>query len=372
MKKIMILVNDDIWLYKLRKEVIKGLLDEGYEVYLSSPKGEYIEILMSWGCKFIETRVDRRGKNPINDMKLFINYIKVLKRVKPDVVLTYNIKPNIYGGLACRYLNIHYINNITGLGSGFIKDSLMKKYLSFMYRMSLKKSSCVFFQNKSDMNTFLKIDVIKEGNYELIPGSGVNLNDYQYKEFPNPEPLIFNFMGRIMKDKGIDEYLEAAKVITKNYPNTKFNLIGFVEETQSYYKEKITSYQKEGYINYLGFQSDIKPFVEKAHCLIQPSHGGEGISNVLLETAATGRALIASDIPGCRETIEEGTNGYTFKAQDSTSLIEKIERFIALSYNEKVEMGKKSREKVSIEFDRNIVVRAYINKINQIKDNRII
>ncbi|WP_062237231.1 glycosyltransferase family 4 protein [Fictibacillus sp. FJAT-27399] len=369
MKKIMILVNDDIWLYKLRKEVIRGLLDEGFEVYLSSPKGEYIERLVGWGCNFVETKVDRRGKNPLNDIKLFLNYVKILKKYKPDAVLAYNIKPNIYGGLASRLLNVHYINNITGLGSGFLRDSLMKKYLSFMYKISLKKSDCVFFQNQSDMKSFLDLNVVKD-NYKLIPGSGVNLNDYQYKEIPNKNSVTFNFIGRIMKDKGIDEYLEAAKVISGKYPNTEFNLIGFVEETQSYYRDKINSFQNKGYVNYLGFQSNVIPLIEKADCLIQPSHGGEGISNVLLETAATGRALIASDIPGCRETIDEGKNGYIFEAKNSMRLVEKIEKFINLPYDAKVKMGKRSRIKVEKEFDRNIVVNAYISKINQMLNEK--
>ncbi|WP_372780543.1 glycosyltransferase family 4 protein [Priestia aryabhattai] len=365
MKKVMILVNNDIWLYKLRKEVIKRLLEEGFEVYLSVPNGDYIELLEKWGCKFIETNVDRRGKNPLNDVKLFFNYMHILKKINPDIVLAYTIKPNLYGGLASRLLNVPYINNITGLGSGFIKESIMKKFLTFMYKIGLKKSSCVFFQNEADMNVFLENNLIGK-NYELIPGSGVNLKDYEYKDFPKSEKIIFNFIGRIMKDKGIDEYLEAAKIISEKYPNTLFNVIGFVENTQSYYKDKIESYQKNGYINYLGFQSDIKPYVEEAHCLIQPSHGGEGISNVLLETGATGRVLIASNIPGCRETIQEGKNGYIFEARNTDSLVEKIELFINLSDEERSDMGKNSRIKIEKEFDRNIVVDAYIKKINQL------
>lgn len=362
----MILVNNDIWLYKLRKEIIKRLLEEGYEVYISVPNGEYVQTLVEWGCKFVETEVDRRGKNPLNDLSLFIHYIKILRKFKPDVILAYTIKPNLYGSLAGRILNIPYINNITGLGSGFIKESLMKRTLTILYKISLKNSYCVFFQNDSDRKLFESEKIVHDNNSELIPGSGVNLKEYKFKNFPEEGKITFNFIGRIMKDKGIDEYLECAKQIKENYPNTQFNVLGFVEKTQFHYQEILNNYHDKGYINYLGFQTDVKPFIEDSHCLIQPSHGGEGISNVLLESGALGRVLIASNIPGCRETIVYGENGYTFNAKDSGSLVEKIEMFINLPLDIKEKMGKNSRELIEREFNRDFVVSAYINKISQL------
>jgi glycosyltransferase involved in cell wall biosynthesis len=334
-------------------------------VYISLPKDEKVDKMVEWGCKFVETNVDRRGTNPFTDFKLILHYIKLLRKIKPDVVLTYTIKPNLYGGLACRLLNVPCINNITGLGSGFSKSTLLKNFLSIMYRISLKKSYCVFFQNTEDMKTLVDNNIVK-GRYELIPGSGVNLKEFKYKDFPDEDPITFVFIGRIMKDKGIDQYLEAAKIIKQKYSNTIFNVIGFIEKTQPHYKDKINQFQNKGYITYLGYQSDVKPFIEEAHCLIQPSHGGEGLSNVLLEAAATGRALIASNIPGCRETVVEGKNGYIFEAKNTNSLVEQIEKFINLTYEEKKKMGVNSREKVEKEFDRNIVVKAYMKKIDQI------
>jgi glycosyltransferase involved in cell wall biosynthesis len=362
-KKVLLLGNHGFVIYNFRKELIKELIAKGYEVYISLPNDEKVQMMVDWGCKFIETNVDRRGTNPLTDIKLIIHYIKMLKKIKPDVVLTYTIKPNLYGGLACRLLNIPYINNITGLGSGFSKGTMLRKILSILYKVSLKKSYCVFFQNTEDMKTILESNIIR-GYYELIPGSGVNLKDFKYKEFPKEKVPTFIFIGRIMKDKGIDQYLEAAKIIKRKYPETRFNLIGFVEQTQPHYNDMIQQLQKDGYINYLGYQSDVRPFIDEAHCIIQASHGGEGLSNVLLETAATGRVLVASNIPGCRETIVEGYNGYTFEAKNTNDLVEKLDRFIHLSYAEKVQMGKNSREKVEKEFDRNIVVKAYLDKIN--------
>ncbi|MFF2286142.1 glycosyltransferase family 4 protein [Peribacillus butanolivorans] len=365
-KRVLLLGNHGFVIYNFRKELIQELLRNGYEVYISLPKDDdKVQTMISWGCHFIETNIDRRGTNPITDFNLILHYLKILKKVKPDVVLTYTIKPNLYGGLASRLLNIPCINNITGLGSGFSGDSLLKKFLSKMYKVSLKKSHCVFFQNTSDMNILLDNKTIK-GNYELIPGSGVNLNEFMFKDFPDEQNPTFLFIGRIMKDKGIDEYLDAAKEVKGNYPNVRFNLIGFVEETQSHYHEKINNYQNHDYVKYLGYQSDVKPFIEESHCLVQASHGGEGLSNVLLETGATGRALIASNIPGCRETINEGENGYIFEPKNTRDLVEKIETFIQLSFESKMKMGHNSRKKVEKEFDRNIVVNAYMEKINQI------
>ncbi|MGU3368062.1 glycosyltransferase family 4 protein [Bacillus mycoides] len=364
-KKVLLLGNHGFAIYNFRKELIQELLKKGYEVYISLPKDEKVDKMVEWGCKFIETNVDRRGTNPITDFKLVLHYMKLLKEIKPDVVLTYTIKPNLYGGLACRMLNIPCINNITGLGSGFSKGLLLKTFLSTLYKVSLKKSHCVFFQNTEDMRTIVESDIIK-GDYELIPGSGVNLEEYKFKDFPDKDIVTFIFIGRIMRDKGIDQYLEAAKVIKGKYPNTQFNVIGFVEKTQPHYNDMINQLEDEGYITYLGYQSDVKPFVKEAHCLIQPSHGGEGLSNVLLEAAATGRALIASNIPGCRETISEEKNGYIFEAKNTSSLVEKIEKFIHLTHIERKQMGTSSREKIEKEFDRNMVVKAYMNKVDEI------
>lgn len=366
-KKVLLLGNHGFVIYNFRKELIQRLLKDDYEVYISLPYDEKVDIMISWGCKFVETNVDRRGTNPATDLKLIGHYVKILKDIKPDVVLTYTIKPNLYGGIACRILNVPCINNITGLGSGFSGNPVLKLLLTNLYKVGLKKSKCVFFQNTEDMNTLVKNKIVK-GPYELIPGSGVNLNEYEFMEFPAEDNLNFIFIGRIMKDKGIDQYLEAAKVIKTRYPKVNFNVIGFIEKSQSHYIDLIDKYLKEGFINYLGYQSDVKPFIQEASCLIQPSHGGEGLSNVLLETAATGRALIASDIPGCRETIDRGVNGYTFEKKNTQGLIDEIDKFINLSYISKKEMGIKSRGKIGKEFNREIVIEAYMDVIENVKE----
>lgn len=364
-KKILLLGNHGFVIYNFRKELIKKLIELDYEVYVSLPKDkEKVEKMISWGCRFIETKVDGRGTNPFTDLKLLLHYLRKIKQIEPDVVLAYTIKPNIYGGLACRMLNIPCINTITGLGSGFKKESFLKKFLSFMYKVSMRKSACIFFQNSQDLNILLNNGTIK-GDYSIVPGSGVNLDEYRYNELPEGKGN-FIFIGRIMKDKGIDQFLEAAKKIKLKYPETSFKVIGYVEKNQGHYNKLIKEFQKEGYIDFLGYQSDVKPFIQDSQCIIQPSHGGEGLSNVLLESAAMGRILIASDIPGCRETINNSYNGFTFRPENTDDLIEKIEKFINLSRLEKIKMGLNSREKIKNEFDRDIVVKDYLTKIQEL------
>lgn len=215
----------------------------------------------------------------------------------------------------------------------------------------------------------VKKGIIK-GNHELIPGSGVNLQEFSLKPFPEEDqPVSFIFIGRIMQDKGIDQYLESAKIIKEKYPETVFNVIGFIESTHQHYADLIRDYEEKGYIKYLGYQTDVKPFIEQSHCLIQASHGGEGLSNVLLETAATGRVLIASDIPGCRETVSVDENGFIFTPKETLLLAQQIERFLNLSYSNKREMGMNSRLRVERDFDRKIVIEAYIRKIESVNYN---
>lgn len=234
-----------------------------------------------------------------------------------------------------------------------------------MYKVALKKSHCVFFQNKDNIELALNNKIIK-GKHRLIPGSGVNLTHFQKCEYPSEgNGLVFNYIGRIMADKGINEYIEAASAIKQKHPNTTFNIIGFVEPTEMQYKAILEGYEKQGIIKYLGNQMDIRPYIKASHCIIHPSKYGEGMSNVLLESAAIGRPLIASNIPGCKEIINEGVNGYLFAEGSTKEIINKIERFIALSFEEKKQMGTEGRKKVECEFDRNIVVQAYMEEIER-------
>lgn len=363
MKKVLMLGNHEIVIYNFRRELIERILGQGYEVYVSLPYGPKVEYLKNMGCKFIDTPINRRNTNPIEDMKVFINYMKILKKIKPDVVLTYTVKPNVYGGMACRLSKVPYICNVTGLGSGYLNGGIVQKIVKILSKLSFRKSQKVFFQNTADMELLIKQGVVDD-NYDLLPGSGVNLNTYKVLPYPSEKsPINFNFVARVMKDKGIDEYLEAAKEIKKKYPDVVFNVIGMID--QNHYEEILNQYQNQNIIKYHGFQQNMLPLIERCNCIINPSYT-EGMSNVLLESAACGRPIIASNIPGCREIVEENINGYTFEVKNINSLIEKIDKFIKLSYKEKESMGISGRAKVEKEFDREIVVNKYLKEIKNI------
>ena len=366
MKKVLMLGNSDIVIYNFRRELIEKMIKSGYEVYVSLPYSKRTEALKDMGCIFINTEINGRGTDIFEDIKLCLEYLKTLIKVRPDVVLTYTIKPNIYGGIACRLMRIPYICNITGLGSGYLKNGLVKKIIKILSRISYKKATKIFFQNTSDMNTLINDNILTQ-NYDLLPGSGVNLERYNLLDYPDKESEVnFSFIARVMKDKGIDEYLEAAKSIKVNYPRVNFSIIGKIEEVK--YRSILSEYERRGIIKYEGFNDDIIHVIEKSSCIINPSYS-EGMSNVLLEGAACGRPLIASDIPGCREIIDNDINGLLFNVKSAEDLIEKIDKFINLDYREKVLMGLAGRIKVQDSFNRDIVVDKYMNLINSIERN---
>lgn len=357
--KILILTNLDVGLYNFRKELLERLVEEKHEVIISLPQGELIPNLQAIGCKFIQTEFNRRGMNPLDDIKLLMKYRSILKAVKPNIVLTYTIKPNLYGGMACAALRIPYVANITGLGTAVEQPGLLQKGLLFLYRYALRRAQRVFCQNQ-DIELFLKRHHIAVDKLALLPGSGVNLERFNVLPYPGDERIEFVFISRIMKEKGIDIYLKAAEVIKSKYPNTVFHVCGFCEQD---YEQTLQNMDNQGVIVYHGMMRDIREILKDTHCTIHPSYYPEGVSNVLLESAACGRPVITTNRAGCREIIDSGVNGYIVKQKDSIDLIEKIEMFMKLTWNERKQMGLAGRTKVEREFDRSIVVIKYMDEI---------
>ena len=358
-KKILILVNHDIVIYNFRKELVERLLAEGNKVVISSPYGERIENLIKMGCEYREVSMERHGINPFKELRLYNYYKKLIHDVSPDFVFTFTIKPNIYGGLAAKRNRVPYIANITGLGLAFEKKGLVKKLAVKLYKIALSDVQTIFFQNSHNMKVFYynKINIKK---HKLLPGSGVNLKEFKGLEYPPDGTVEFVFISRVMKDKGINEYLEAAKYITKNYPYTKFHICGFCEES---YEDQLRKLQEEGVITYHGMLSDVREVLSYTHCTVHPTYH-EGMSNVLLESAASERPVIATNIPGCKEIFTEGVSGIGFEEKSAEKLIQAIVKFLDLSYEERKKMGIEGRKKVSKEFDREIVTKSYIDQIN--------
>jgi len=358
-KKVLILVNHDVVIYNFRKELVERLLSDGNQVVISSPYGERIDDLVEMGCKYIEAKIERHGTNPLNELKLMSYYKKIMRDIKPDVVLTYTIKPNIYGGLAAKKYGIPYIANITGLGTAVEKKSIMQQITIILYKLAFSNIQRVFFQNTENMKFFRDNNIVAD-KHRLVPGSGVNLDHFQILDYPSEDTIEFVFISRIMKEKGIDQYIEAAEYITKKYPNTKFHVCGFCEEA---YEEILSDLQNKNILTYHGMIRDIRDVLMKTHCTIHPTYYPEGLSNVLLESAASGRPIITTDRSGCREVVDHGINGFMIKQKDSNDLIEKVESFLKLGIKEKRQMGLAGRSKVEKEFDRQIVVDAYIEEI---------
>lgn len=362
MKKILILANHFITLFSFRKELIKKLIEDGNEVYLSMPESEDNKYFTDMGCIIIPTEVDRRGMNPLKDYKLLQQYKKIMKDLKPDIIFSYTKKPNIYGAMASNKLGYRQVCNITGLGSLFDEKQFATKVCNFLYARSVKNSYKVFFQNNGDKDFFIRNKMIRD-NYEVIPGSGCNVEQYEFKLLLEGEDVNFIFIGRVMKLKGIDEFLEAAKKIRAEYKNTHFYIAGWNEEEE--YKRIVKEYEDAGAVEYIGFQKNISEWIEKCHCTILPSHGGEGVPNVLLESAAMGRVCIGSRIAGTEDVIDEGVNGYLFETGSADSLAEMIRKFLKLGPEERQKMGRAGREKIEREFNRQIVMDKYLEEVEK-------
>lgn len=361
---VLILVNHDVVIYNFRLELVERLLADGYEVHISSPTGEHTQDLIALGAHFHEINIDRHGMNPMADLHILYEYRKLIKKIRPAVILTYTVKPNVYGGIVAKTAHIPFIANVTGLGTAMNQGGIKEELVLRLYKLGLRRAQKVFFQNESNKNFMLEKNVIANSySYEVIPGSGVNLKIHSFEPYPEEtDKLIFTTIGRIMRDKGTDELLCAAEKIKEKYPTVIFRLIGFFDDD---YEEKIRQAQKKGIIEYVEQQRDIHLWMKETHAIIHPSYH-EGMSNVLLEAAATGRPILASDIPGCREIFDEGVSGLGFKPQNSDELCETIEKFIHFSYSRKAVMGAAGRKKIEREFDRNFVVEKYMQEINKI------
>ena len=349
--KILIATNHSYMFYRFRKELVETLMQE-HEVILSTPFVGHEDNLKAMGLRCINTEIDRRSINPFKDMKLLKTYRKMLDDIQPDLVITYSIKPNIYMGSACKAKGIPYVTNVQGLGTAFEKP-VLSNVVSVMYRSALRKARTVFFENEENAQFFLHKNIISAQQMKVLPGAGINLDEYSYVPMRDDGVCSFLFVGRIMKEKGVDEFFIAAKTVKAEFgEKVAFDVVGFYEDA---YKETVDHLVADRVINFHGFQTDVHPFYEAADCVVLPSYH-EGMSNVLLEGAATGRALITSDIPGCREAVEDGVSGYICPAKDADALYDAMQRFVELPESWRAEMGCRGRERMEKRFSKDAVI----------------
>lgn len=393
MSLIALLTNNDDDVYCFRKELIEALIDNGYRMLISCPYGEKFELLTDIDYIYDDPPIDRRGTDVKADLKLFFHYLELFKKHRPAAVLAYTAKPNVYGSIAAHMLGIPVINNVTGFGSVLNESGFKQKLIMTIFKFAYRQSDCMMFQNSTNMKLALKSGMVtgKRGfgkknainyflygvyggsrpvrgrDYVLIPGSGVNTERFSYLPYPEDGKIVFNYVGRILHDKGVDDYIEAAKIIHARHPETEFNMMGFVEPTEAHYEKELEELGKEGIVYYRGSLKDVRPMIARAHALIHPSTYGEGMSNVLLENASSGRPVITTDNPGCRETLKDGVTGLMYHGGNVDELVAAIETFLSMSNEERERMGRLGRKRTIKNFSRKIVIEAYLNKLGELK-----
>ena len=364
MSKILFLVNHATTLAHFRTELVEALLKDRHEITISSPYDPRLEPFREKGCQLRDIPLSRHGTNPFRELRLITAYKKLMKDVRPDAVLSFTVKPNIYGAMACRRYGIPILPNITGLGGALENGGLIRAITVFLYRIAFRKTHAVFFQNTENLH-FFKEQGILRGRHILLPGSGVNLTRFTPLPYPPQDPLRFLFVGRITAAKGIREYIRAAQALRQTHANLEFHVCGACEDG---YRPLLEQAVRDGVIRYHGEVSDVRPLLRDVHCVVLPSYH-EGMANALLEAAASARPVIASDIPGCRETFDDGLTGFACQSRSAASLTEAMERFIALPHEAKAAMGMAGRRKVESAFDRRLVIDAYRAELRALAAN---
>lgn len=356
--KILIISNHSYMLYRFRAELIRSLLPEN-EIVISVPFVGHENDFRAMGIKCIQTDVERRGINPKTDFKLFTFYRRILKQEQPDMVITYSIKPNIYAGLACSIMRIPFCANVQGLGTAFQKRGLAQ-LVTILYKAAFKKVKTVFFENEGNANVFLKHRIISHQKVTVLPGAGIDLDDYARVPYPDNNAVHFLYLGRIMREKGIDELFAAFRRLHNELGDkVVLDLVGFFDDD---YEAQVKQLVDEGLAVFHGFQAEPKPYYAKADCIVLPSYH-EGMSNVLLEAAAIGRPVITSNIHGCKEAVDPEISGYLCDAGDANSLYQQMLRMAELGKEERQAMGVAARKKMEQQFEKHMVVQKTIEAI---------
>ena len=366
--KIIICLNTAWNLVNFRAGLIRALVAAGYEVVAVAPDDKYAAGLNALGCRFVPLHMENGRTNPVQDAMLTLRFARLFARERPDVYLGYTVKPNVYGSLAAHMMRIPVINNIAGLGAVFIKDGWLVRVVRWLYRMALKRSAKVFFQNDDDRQLLISGGLVRAEVTELLPGSGIDLNRFTpaFTTAVHDANSKFRFLliARMLRDKGVGEYVEAARLLRQRWPQADFCLLGFVDvqNPAAISRAEMDAWVAEGVVNYLGVSDDVRIQIATADCVVLPSYR-EGTPRTLLEAAAMARPIITTDAVGCREVVNDGVNGYLCKVRDAGDLAEKMERMLSLSPEQRSEMGQRGRAKMVAEFDEVIVIGKYLTAI---------
>jgi glycosyltransferase involved in cell wall biosynthesis len=349
---------------------VKALLNRGYKVIALAPDDSYSARVRELGCGFVHIPIDNNGTNPWRDLLLLVRYFRILRALRPAAFLGYTVKPNVYGSIAAHALGIPVINNIAGLGAAFISETYVTAIVRWLYKFSLKRSHRVFFQNAEDQQFFLALGIVQKNRSALLPGSGLNLSRYQARP-PAPfgnRPFRFLLVGRLLKDKGLEEYAAAARQLQARFANVECQLLGFPDpaNANSVSMERVRAWESEGLLRYLGKTDDVRPFLDQADCVVLPSYR-EGVPRALLEAAAMARPIVATDVVGCRDAVDDGSNGYLCRARDTADLAAKMAQVLTLAPDDRLAMGAAGRAKVEREYDEQIVINKYLHALNMLQ-----
>lgn len=364
--RILIVANSSSGLYNFREMLIKDIKSKGHTIAAILPQSdEEIQVnaeknLKKIGCKIYHVKMERRSINPFKDLRLMMSYQSYLRKWMPNLVITYTIKPNVYMGGLCALYNIPYAANITGLGTAFQNEGVLKKVISILYKIALRKAKVVFFENQENLRIMLKNALVQKEKVCLLNGAGVDTQKFSYIEYPEKESKInFLFIGRVMKEKGIEELFGAMQKLIAEGENCNLSIVGPFEED---YSDVIQSYEKEGWLQYYGVQKDVRPYIAESHCFVLPSWH-EGMANTNLESASSGRPVITSNIHGCLEAVQDGITGFLCEKGDVESLYQSMKKFLQLPYTEKRCMGLAGRRHVEENFEKEKVVQKTIKRL---------
>ena len=368
-KTIVLSINSSWNLVNFRRNLIARLIAEGFEVVALSPpdlspEDTHVPALTALGVRHIAVAIDAKGVSPLRDLRLTAQYRRILKRLRPVAFLGWTIKPNIYGSLAARSLRIPVINNISGLGTAFIKVGLLTRVVRLLYRTALRGSSTVFFQNRHDRDLFVAGRLVDPARTLLLPGSGIDLAQFVPMGIAESPAPLFLLVARLLRDKGVVEFVEAARIVRAEYPHAEFHLLGFLdaENRTAIPRAQVEAWEREGVVRYLGSASDVRPYLAGATAVVLPSYR-EGMPRSLLEAAAMARPLIATDVPGCTEIARGGDNAILCRVRDARSLADAMCAMLALTPAERAAMGARSRSIAETEFDVSIIEARYLEAL---------
>ena len=368
-KKILISINTAWNLLNFRAGLINGLISSGFEVIAAAPSDKYVAELELLGCRFVHLEMDNQGTHPVRDFFLLWRYLRLLKTEKPDLCLFYTVKPNIYGSLASSLCSIPFINNVSGLGAVFIQGGLLRRFVSALYRLAFRNSNRVFFQNKDDIGLFLENRLVKKELTDVLPGSGINLHRFtplgDTDRRPLNSPFRFLLIARMLKDKGVIEFVNAAQVFKELGLKAEFCLLGFldVQNPTAISSEQMKEWTGQGFVRYLGVSDDVREHIASADCIVLPSYR-EGTPRTLLEAAAMGKPIITTNVVGCKEVVEHGVNGFLCEVKNVPDLALKMKEMLLLSEDQRRVMGENGRLKMEKEFDEKIVIQKYLKAID--------